>query len=97
MSAEDLKKLSHDDLAKHAQEGWDLAASLRGDVVYLENKVHRLSGPFTCHHAPEYLGSACATCHGYLIDAIEEIGRHCSGGIIKDLVDRALASVTRRK
>jgi hypothetical protein len=35
MSAKDLEKLTHEDLARHAQEGWDLAARLRAETVHL--------------------------------------------------------------
>lgn len=97
MSVEDLKKMSHDDLAKHAQEGWDLAGTLREENVELTEKLKRLRGPFTCHHAPEYAGGACAACHATVVEALQSIGRQCSGGAIKAIVDTTIAAVTNKK
>ena len=37
MSAKDLESLDHEPLARHAQEGWDLAAKLRAEVERLKD------------------------------------------------------------
>lgn len=97
MSKKKSRKPSYQELAERARE-WKGIATIRLDEIgALKDRIKRLSGPFTCHHAPEYVGGACAACHVNLIEAIESIGRQCQGGTIKEIVDRALATVHRKK
>lgn len=75
MRIEELLKLTKEEIASHAQEGWATAEhwnqkyheALR-EAARQKAEVHRLRGPFTCAHDPQFVGGACAACHADWID-----------------------------
>lgn len=90
-------KREYDEQKKTATELFDHLKDSQAEVADLKARIHRLEGPFTCHHAPDYVGGACAACHANLIDALESVGRQAQSGTIKITVENALKSVTWKK